>query len=67
MNITFSILYPLYHAVKELGSPVYSEQSILEPSISTYSAPPPRTTPANVVRKKVYLKQHPKVQFGEHT
>ncbi len=61
MNITFSILYPLYNAAKEQWAPVYIEQSILEPSISTYSAPPPWTATANVARKKVYLKQHPKV------
>ncbi len=61
MNIAFSILYPLYNAVKELGAPVYSEQSILELSISTHSALPPWTAPANVARKKVYLKRHPEV------
>ncbi len=54
MNIAFSILYPVYNAVKELGAPVYSEQSILEPLISTHSAPPPWTAPANVTCKKVY-------------
>ncbi len=54
MNIALSILYPLYNAVNVLGAPVYSEQSILEPSISAYSAPQPWTTPANIAHKKVF-------------
>ncbi len=54
MNIALSILYPLYNAVNVLGAPEYIEQSILEPSISAYSAPPPWTTPANIARKKVF-------------